>query len=284
MSLAKANTLGVCLSGNRVYYAVSSAPGRIERIGQYQFQFPALLALKSDPEASASLKSALSRVVLEFNCAKAHFLVPAELEVWTTVARSVYDEPDEREGYLAILGEHINRRNLEPTWYPLSNREFRLLIIRDLAHTQAFEKLVTPVPVPEYLSAFECGIRWSLHSKSKGNYLIIQFDGNRVIIASLILGKLRGATHFPFLNDADLPFLWLHHAQFLHWMKGIHDTIIVFGTNADERFERLRLYLDQSIQTQFMRSPADMKIDVEDKTYGFDISEAWPAVLAALEV
>jgi hypothetical protein len=277
-------SLGLCLSGNSVYYAVSQGNSRFSRIGQAEFQFSAAQAVHEDAEASDSVRTVLQRLIKDYGCRRVRLVLDPSSEVWASVAQSVYAEPAERDAYLAALGEHIPKNELEPTWFPLSNRDYRLLAIRNRALVRRYEALVQPTVLDDVLSGFEAGIRWSLHSKMKGSFLVLQFVGNRLVVSSLIVGKLRGATHIAFVNDADLPFLWLHHAQYLHWMRGIHDQVIVFGTEASSRFERLRPYIDPTVAAVFIRRPEDMKISVDDLTYGFDVSEAWPAVLAALQV
>ncbi len=286
MSLAQQKTLGICFSGSQVFYAVhqTGRPGAIERIGQASFQFPVLETVVTDSDARSGVKSVIRRIQQEYSCTQARVVTPPAFETWLSVPKAVYDDPQERDAYFATFGSHIGTANLEPFWFPLSNREFRLLALRDRRNAQLLEDLLSPLPVGDQISDFELGIRWALHSKSKGSYLTLHFFEDRLSVSSFILGKLRGATHVQFSHPGDLPYLWLHHAQHLHWMRGIHDQVLVFGHNASDSAAFLKPYTDQAVEVVTVNSPEKMGIEVADKTYGFDVSQAWPAVLAALEV
>lgn len=285
MSKAAAPVLGLCFSGENLYYAVSleGQKAQLSRIGQVQFQFDVAGAVKSGGEVFKTVQEAVKRIVKQSGASRVQLVAPAEWEVWTNVPKSVYDEPEERTHYLNAYGSVFPPLDMEPVWFPVSNREFRLLVIRSRSAQQHLGALVSPAVHTETYSQFECGVLFARQTGVKGSFLTIHFSANAVTAASLILGKLRGAVTFPFEHDDDLPYLWLHHARHLHWMRGIHDRALLSGRDV-HRANRLRSFIDPGTVFLNMDSLDSMQLRADDLTYGFPLSEAWPAVMASLDV
>ena len=69
-------------------------------------------------------------------------LSPADEECWTILPRYVYDNADEREAHIRILAQSVARKDLQITWYTLSNVDHRLLLIRNANAMRGFKKLL----------------------------------------------------------------------------------------------------------------------------------------------
>jgi hypothetical protein len=105
---------------------------------------------------------------------------------------------------------------------------------------------------------------------------------NCISVASFILGKLRGATYIFYDEIQDLPYLWLQHSQQLSWMKGLHEKVYVYGMKAFRVIDILQPFWDDAGTVTKMDTLDKIKIDADEKTYGFNLENAFPAIMLAL--
>src|SRR5699024_9562163 len=128
---------------------------------------------------------------------------------WTSVPKIVYDDADEREKHISILMSGVNRKSIQPTWYNLSNQDYKFLLLRNESSLQGIKTLAAGTPTADLISDFEIGARWVQHANPGGSFMTICCFNNCISVASFILGKLRGAVFINFDDIEDLPYLWL---------------------------------------------------------------------------
>lgn len=279
--------LGICFSGKQLYYAINDVktPRRLKRIGCFDFNFNVAKAIKSQKkEKFSGIYDILGRLKGEFDFQRIHMLTIPSHECWTVVPKLVYDQSDEREAHLKIIMSGIKRDVIEPTWYELSNRDFKFLSIRNKAIMGGYEKLAEHASSAEFCSDFELGSRWASHSDSKGSFLTISSYPGVLSIASFMLGKFRGATYLEFEDYDDLPYLWLSFSQNIKWMNGLYDEILVYGEKSYKVIEELQSIWDESSNVVKMDTLGAMKVKAEETTYSFNLESAFPAILLSLDL
>ncbi len=114
----------------------------------------------------------------------------------------------------------LPRSELKTSWFNLSNRDIKLLLVRKRNHTDTYRDLLGRFNEIELISEFELGIEWQRFTCLKGSYLMVSSQYDHLAIASFILGKLRGAIYFRFESINDLPYLWNYYGQQLNWLNG----------------------------------------------------------------
>ncbi len=275
--------LGISFYGNKLYYAVSGKDGA-ERghIGCVEFNFSVANAVSTlHPEHFPLVYDTIGKIRNDLKAVHLRIHTDARQECWTKLPKSVYDNSDEREAYLNILMKGVQRKYLEPVWYAISNRDYKLLAIRNKNNLRGLEKLAEHSHSCDFCSDFEIGNFWISHAGDKRSFMMISCHSSHICVSSYMLGKLRGATYINFEEISDLPYFWLQQKANLSWMDGIHDEIIVFGEKTKEIHQFIKPFIDAKTNTVFMDSLKKMNTSAKEKTYGFDLKEAFPAIMLA---
>jgi hypothetical protein len=68
----------------------------------------------------------------------------------------------------------------------------------------------------------------------------------------------------------------------LKWLRGLHEEILIYGQDTQIFVNLLRPYLDPASAIVRMDNLANMKVDADEKTYGFSLEEAFPAIILSL--
>lgn len=277
--------LGICYSENQLFYSVNR-PGKtsaVQHIGAFDFNFDVQQAVvKGEGKSFSGIKNSIHNIKERFNCQSVRILSPATKECRTILPRSVYDDTGERESHIRTLIPHIGRNKLEAIWYTLSNVDQRLLLIRNTGTLQGFRQLLGDIQHTEYVSDFELGSEWQHHTNINGSFLTVHCGRSFISIASFLLGKLRGTTLIRFDHADDLPYLWKLYSGRQSWMRGIHEQIYFFGYNAPAYRETLAPFWDDTGDHLIMNTLDKMHITAYEKTYGFRLERAFPAILLSL--
>ncbi len=278
-------SLGLCFFGNQLFYAAQRRDRypELSRIGAIDFNFDVPAALiNNDQSHMAGLQSSISSLSEQFQVDQLRLLLPPNAECWAMLPKLACDDADEREDYINILMNGMERKQIAPSWHSLSKDNFKLLRLRTESTLKGFQSLSSGYNGVEFSSAFEIGSKWVEHVNPGGSFLTIGAFGNCISVSSYILGKLRGATFIEFDHPDDLPYLWLQQAQNLPWLQGLHEQIQVFGQNAYHIIEILQPFWDDAGTITKMDSLEKMQVQADEKTYGFDLELAFPAIMLAL--
>jgi hypothetical protein len=277
--------LGLCISGNKLYYALSEndRSSRLKHIGSMELAVDLPSAIRSgDTGKLEGLGKVIKRLHSQFGPVHVRMLTLTDLECWVTFPKLVYDDADEREAHMESLTKGQRRETVEPYWYNLSNRDYRFLVIRNRKVMALYDKLLAPFSSVEYCSDFEIGSQWQSHTRHKGSFMTLCMNDRCLSAASFLLGKLRSATFIPFSSTDELPYFWLQYSSNLKWMKGLHEDVLVSGTNTQALINLLSPYLDPSSVMLRMDNLETMNVKAEEKTYGFSLEEAYPAIILSL--
>ncbi len=226
--------------------------------------------------------TSIRRIKDRFPATEARILTPAPEECWTILPRSVYEHPSERESHIRMLMEGVPREELTVTWEPVSNTDFKLLAIRRKSSITPFEKLLKDFTHTEYFSEYEIGTLWQQLTGMSGSFMHIHCQKNYLSVSSHILGKLRGVAVIPTQTMEDLPYLWRLHASRLPWMNGIHEKIYLYGPEADSVSAMLHTQWEDAGDTVLLHSFDAMTITAPEKTVGFKLESAFPAILLSV--
>jgi hypothetical protein len=284
---SEGSCLGVCYADNHLYYSVNSPvkAGFLNHIGSIDFNFDVKNAIISgDEQGYPAVKTALEKLKDQHNCTSVKILSPATEECWTVVPRSVYEHSEEREAHIALLMHGVDREKVETIWHPLSNSDYKLLLLRNSEAMQGFNLLLGSFTQSEYVSEFEIGTDWQNHSLANGSFMMVYCMKDYISAASFILGKLRGCTFLRYENASDLPYLWKLYAEKLSWMNGIHEEVHLYGHHSRIVSESLSSFLDDSGELVVMKSLNEMDVNAKEKTYGFPLESAFPAIMMSLNL
>lgn len=274
--------LGICFFDSRLFYAVKSSAqkSKLEHIGAIDFNFDLSRALFANQEkAIFNLKNTLNSLCRRFNSTHLHILVNPQKECWSVLPKLVYDNAEEREAHIQILMHGIDRKNIHATWHSLSNKKFKLLNLRTERALKGIKKVTDGRANIHLQSAFEIGEAWIAHQQPGGSFLTVCCYEGCLAVSSFLLGKLRGATYIPFDHAEDLPYLWLQQSRCNKWMKGLHEQIQIFGADTSTIVDILKPLFDDSGSVAEMNSLEEMNITADEETYGFDLGQAYPAVM-----
>lgn len=278
----------ICLAVNfferRLFYAVSDRSGRrnLIRLGSHEFGFSIADAFRlNDGRKLDGVYAVVKNLKAEFDPKLLLVTTFPVHECWSILPKLAQDQPDERESYLSILMRGVNRQHVETIWHDLSNRDYRLLALRDRRIMKGFDRFGEIVPATDFVSDFEIGSKWAANSSSGGSYLTICTHSGHLVVSSYLLGKLRGTTAIRFDTYNDLPYLWALHAQHLRWMKGIHEQVLFYGYRSVPVRDLLQPLLDMASEIIVMESLQTMGASATEETYNFDLSQAFPAVMLA---
>jgi hypothetical protein len=278
----------VCLAVNfferRLFYAVSGLTDRREllRIGSHEYSFSIADAFRvNDTRKLDGIYSVVKSLKAEYDPKMLYVTTFPVHECWSILPKLAHDQPQEREAYLSILMRGVKRQHVETTWHDLSNRDYRMLALRDRRIMAGFERFGEIVSATDYISDFEVGSKWSANPSSGASYLTICAHAGYISISSYLLGKLRGTTGIRFDAYDDLPYLWVLNAQHLRWMKGMHEQVLIYGHRSAMVSDILRSQLDTASDVILMDSLTSMGASAVEETYNFDLSQAFPAVMLA---
>lgn len=278
-------TLGLCCSSNQLFYAISSneAPDALTHIGCFDFNFNVARAIRTqDVESFPAIYDLLGRLKKQYGFRKIRMLTLSDHECWTTLPKLVYDEADEREDHLKIIMKGLNRHSIEPTWFDLSNMEFKFLSVRNKEVMSGFERLSDHAHQIEFCSAFELGHYWIDHKKEKNSFMMIYAVPGMISVFAYILGKLRGATYIKFEEIEDIGYLWPYNAGNLNWMKGFYDQVYLLGSHVDELSQILKTTWENHTPLMRFDTLETMQVTAKEQTYSFSLEAAFPAILLAL--
>ena len=279
-------SLGLCFFENRLFYAVNdpNTSKRLARIGSFDFNIDVTETLLGDAEQHfRGISQTVSQLKKEYDIQRLRILSFPTQECWTAVPKIVYDDSDEREKHISILMSGVDRKEIHPTWYNLSNQDYKFLLLRNNESMRSMQKLASKTSTSDLISDFEIGSRWIQHANPGGSFMTICCFQNCISIASFILGKLRGATYIPFDDIQDLPYLWLQRTNQLNWMQGLHEEIYVYGIEAYRVIEILEPFWDEAGNVTKMDTLDKMQIEADEETYGFNLEQAFPAIMLALD-
>lgn len=278
-------SLGLCFFGSQLFYAVNepNAPNSLARIGSFDFNTDTTKMLMGQSLAHfRGINQTISQLKEEYGIRHLRIHSFPKQECWTTVPKIVYDNADERERYISILMRETDRSEIHPTWYNLSNQDYKFLLLRTDRYQSNLQKLSTSTSSTDLISDFEIGSRWTQHANPGGSFMTIGCFENCISISSFILGKLRGATYLTFQEPENLPYFWLQSSKELGWMNGLHEQIYVYGINTFQIIDLLKSFWDDSGTVTKMNTLEQMQIEAEETTYGFALEKAFPAIMLAL--
>jgi hypothetical protein len=285
--LSAGDCLGICFADQQLYYAVSDAnrPDHLLHIGCLDFNFSisdAIADSYSNRDHFTGLAKSIVQLHQTYECKLARLLIPANFECWSILPRLVYETPDEREDHLAILMGGLPRKELESTWFELSNQDHKLLLIRNRQMLEQLRSLLTPFSQTDFVSDFELGSEWNDHINNNGTCLAINCLSGHIAISSYMLGKLRGSTYINFESINDLPFLWNYHGQELGWFNGIHDQVYVYGPESLDVIEVMSSYFSDTGNIVHLNNLESMGIKADESTYSFKLESSFPAIILSL--
>jgi hypothetical protein len=277
--------LGVCYTENQLFYSVKS-PGQgshLSHIGSIDFNFDIEQTI-FDPASGGfpALKNSLKNLQEEFDCSSIKILAPAARECWTIVPKAVYEDATEREAHIQLLMKGSDRSEIQAIWHPVNKNDCRLLLLRDNGAMKGLNILLKPFINTEHVADFELGVDWQLHTQNNGAFLMIHCHQNYLTVSSFVLGKLRGCTYIEYDHITDLPYLWNLYAENLSWMTGIHDSTYLFGPFCSNIEEMLKPYWRDHGEVLTLNSLNEMNVTAPEKTYGFRLESAFPAILMSL--
>ncbi len=278
----------ICIAVNffekRLFYAVSELSERrkLIRLGSNEYAFSIADAFRSsDSRKLNGVYSVIKNLKAEYDPKMLFVTTFPVHECWSILPKIVQDQPDERESYLALLMKGVHRQHVETIWHDVSNRDYRMLALRDRRIMGAYERFGEIVPATDFLSEFEVGSKWASSPSGGGSYLTISAHAGHLSISSYLLGKLRGTAGIRFDTYDDLPYLWALNALHLRWMNGIHEQVLFYGYRSASVCDVLRSQLDPASEVVIMDSLAAMGVSASEETYNFDLSQAFPAVMLA---
>lgn len=277
--------LGICFSDSQLYYALNSLEGpcTLRRIGKIDFNFNINDSLVTMARESVSgLLDTVDKLIREYNVTQLRCHYPSNLECWSVLPKSVYDQSAERESYLKLLMHGKSRQALEPYWFDLSNRDYRFLSVRDKTQTDGYRQLGDACSFSDICSDFEIGINWITKTGRSDSFLMVGCYNDHLAISSFLIGKFRAATFIKFRYLEDLSYLWLQQAENLPWIRGVHDSIYFYGEKAFEAKEILNNFLDPASNHIKLDNLDEMNVSASEETYSFNLEEAFPAIILAL--
>jgi hypothetical protein len=277
--------LGLCFFSDRLYYAVNQTDSEatLKEIGSFDFNFDVADAIRfQQPDHYPHIQKTVEELVKEHNVISLRALTSVSDECWTALPKIVYDNADEREDHLSIIMKGVSREDVEPTWHAVSKNQYKFLCIRRRSVMDGLNKLALSVGTNDYSSDFEIASAWSESERSSASFLMIGCHKHAISVTSFVLGQFRAATFIKFDQVEDLPYHWLQTAQHSSWMMGLHDHTYLFGHKSHEVERVLNHFWDKSTKAVPLNTLDEMGVLAEETTYGFDLAEAFPAILLSL--
>jgi hypothetical protein len=282
----ESHILGLCFSGKALYFALKpvTAHKQLRYIGKVDFSFSLYEAFaQTDIDLCSYIQTIVQRLVDKHQIQTLRVVSFPQFECWTSLPKLAYDDPDEREAHLSLLSFGVERNKIETTWYELSNRDSRLLAIRDRRRVQMLNICTKAARQVDYCTDFEIGQSWMKHSGASGSFMSVGCYNHAICVSSFVLGKLRGSTCLRFEHLADLHFAWKQSEEHLRWMKGYHEEVMLYGTRVDEVLRYISPILDSNTTILRMQSLSDIGVEARENTYSFSLEKAFPAIMMALD-
>lgn len=277
--------LGISFFSDRLYYAVNNPENdsQLAEIGSFDFNFDVAEAIRSQhSEHYPHVQKTIEGLLKEHKVSSLRALTSLTDECWTALPKVVYDNADEREDHLSIIMKGVSREDIEPTWHAVSKLQYKFLCIRRRSVMDGLNKLALSVGTSEYSSDFEIASKWSESINSAGSFLMIGCHRHAISITSFTLGQFRAATYLKFDQIEDLPYHWLQSSQHASWLMGLHDKTYLYGYQSHEVERVLNHFWDKSTQAVALNTLDEMGVIAEETTYGFDLAEAFPAIILSI--
>lgn len=278
--------LGLCFFSDRLFYAVNNPAkdGHLTHIGSFNFNFDVVDALATQNESHfPQLLQATEKLISEYGIQSVRALTYPANECWTVLPKVVYDNADEREDHLSIIMKGVDRQDVEPTWHSVSKNQYKFLCIRRRHIMNGYDAITQKIATTDFISDFELAGKWSAFNKPGGSYMMIGCHKHVLSVTSFMLGKFRAATYLKYDQLEDLPYHWLQQASHSSWLKGLHEKTYLFGAQAHKVEHVLTQFLDASTHINRLNSLGEIGVFAEEQTYGFNLAEAFPAILLSLE-
>ena len=278
--------LGICFFSDRLYYAVNQPESKatLRKVGCFDFNFDVADAIRFQHiEHYSHIQNIVNELIKEQSVTSLRVLTPLSDECWTMFPKIVYGNADEREDHLSILMKGVSRQDIIPIWHSLSKTRCKFLCIRRKSRVEGLNKLALSVGTNDYSSDFEIASIWSENTKSSASFLMIGCHQHAISITSFVLGKFRAATYIKFNQTEDLPYHWLQTGRHSSWIMGLHDNTYLFGTYTNEIERVLQHFWGNSTRAVTLNSLDEIGVLADEKTYGFDLAEAFPAILLSLD-
>ncbi len=280
-----AHILGICFSERALYYALrENRPGSpFSYIGKADFSFPVYEVFsESNENLCRHIQKVIRKICDEYHVETARVVTFPHNECWTMLPKLAYDIPGEREAHLRFLAFEIDRNEIETTWFETSNRDFRLLTIRDRNMVKLLGTCTESIPDIELCTEFEVGEAWMKHAGVQGSFMALGCNDQSVTVSSFMLGKLRATTCLRYREIDDISFLWKQNERYLKWMNGYHESILVYGADSSDVVNRLSPFWDEKAGLTRIKKLEDMSVEAGESTYSFSLERAFPAIMMAL--
>ncbi|MGB0346434.1 MAG: hypothetical protein ACPGGA_03050 [Balneolaceae bacterium] len=277
--------LGLCFFSDRLYYALNQPDeeATLREIGSFDFNFDIAEAIRSQhPDHFPHIQKTVEELVKENTVTSLRALTSVTDECWTALPKVVYDNADEREDHLSIIMKGVSREDIEPIWHAVSKTQYKFLCIRRRSVMDGLNKLALSVGTNDYSSDFEIASAWTKSNISSASFMMIGCHKHAISVTSFVLGQFRAATFIKFDDVDDLPYHWLQASQHSSWLMGIHDHTYLFGYQTHEVERVLNHFWDKSTKAVPLNTLDEMGVMAEETTYGFDLAEAFPAILLSL--
>lgn len=278
--------LGLCFNGRFIYYALSDPglPGFLQHIGSAELHSDAAKSIRQDDNVFfETAKALIATLKKKYSPKSVRVLTAPTNECWSTIPRAVYKENTELNQFVKILIPESERAELELNAHPMSSREQMMLCIRKNKITERYNALTTISRKHEMLADFQVGHEWNRLTGINGSYLVIGCYPTVLTVSSYLLGKLRATTFFSFKDIRNLPYFWRQASRHLRWINGYHEQIYIYGYRTRTVKEQLVSLWDRHAEVVVMNSLSKMHTGAPEETYGFDLAEAFPAILLALD-
>lgn len=275
------STIGLCFSSRQLYYSIKKQEeNQVSYIGSYDFNFNVSKAIRTQhPDTYPAIIALINRLKQKYQFGKMNISTIPDHECWSVVPRQVFKDSSEREAYLSILMKGVDRSELSVNWFDLSNRDFKMAVIRNTNTMKGFLELSKMVSDAEFYSSLEIGAHWLDLKKEKGSIMMIHCYPGLVAVSSYLLGKLRGATYIQFDDVDDLGYLWRYYENTLKWMSGLYEHVYFFGNETESIKKTISSQIDASAQISQFETLEQIGVDAPEKTYGFSLNAAFPAIL-----
>lgn len=277
--------LGLCFNGRFIYYALSDPgqPGYLQHVGSAELHSDAAYSIRQDDNVFfETAKALIGTIKKKYNPERVRVLTAPTNECWAAIPKAVYKERTELNSFVEVLLPETERSELELNAHPMSSRDQMMLCIRKNKITERYHTLTTIAAKHEMLADFQVGHEWNRLSGINGSYLVLGCYPTVLTVSSYLLGKLRATTFFSFKDIRNVPYFWRQASRHLRWINGYHEQIYIYGHRTKTVREQLSTLWDKHADIVLMNSLYKMQASAPEETYGFDLAEAFPAILLAL--
>lgn len=277
--------LGICFNGSFLYFALSDPanPTGLQHIGSAELPTDAAQSIRKQDEvffqtADALIKSLKKR----FEPKSVRILTAPSNECWTRIPSFVYKDREELHAYLQTLMPEVERSNIELSTYSTSKPDSLALCIRHAEVVKRYQKLTAISRTHSTVADFQLGQMWNSFTGINGSYMFIGSYEGILTISSYLLGKLRAFTYFSYKEPRNLPYFWQKAASHLKWIDGYHEQIYLYGQRTNMVVEQIGSYWDKNADIISLNDLSSIGVRANEETYGFDLSQAFPAILMAV--